>query len=177
MKAIKHHIHGTLFQANGRSAILLLDANPAQPTADSLYLRYVLVTLGPEEHIFPAFVLDDWGTERNTLELYAWVEDEGNRFPRAELFGFDPDGSETQAFLRALELYTRLPVYVYPAKGTPLAEGVLLEAILLPTEGATAVTPIPRPTHLERPLCNARVRWYQASPHLAELDWADLSRS
>ena len=79
-------------------------------------LRYAFVTRGPGggDHIFPAFVLDDWGREIRTLKLY-------------------------QCFLRELELYARLPCYAYPVEEQSVIKGILLDAILLPD--AAAVDP------------------------------------
>lgn len=172
MKAVKQHIHGQIMQANGRAVLLLLDPKPEATTAVSLYLRYALVVMGPEDHVFPALLLDDWGNEVRGLAIYQFVRDHGDDFPRAEVFGFDPDGSETQLFLRSLELHMRWPCYVYNSADAPLAEGLRLHAILLPTEGVTAPQPIHRPEaeQIERPLRGAQVQWWQVPPDTTALD-------
>lgn len=172
MKAARQHVHGKLFQANGRSALLLLDPEPTEETAVSLTLRYAVVVMGPEDHVFPGILLDDWGHEIHGLAIYDFVRDQGDQFPRAEIFGFDPDGSETQLFLRSLELYQRWPCYVYPSPATPLAEGVPLHAVLLPTVGVTRPEPLakPDPERVKRPLRGARVRWWQVPPDTTDFD-------
>lgn len=174
MKAVRQHIHGKLFQANGRSALLLLDPEPTEETAVSLTLRYAVVIMGPEEHVIPALLLDDWGHEIRGLAIYDFVREHGDQFPRAEIFGFDMDGSETQLFLRSLELYQRWPCYAYPRPDTPLAEGVLLDAVLLPTEGVAQPEPLVKPPQerVQRPLRGARVRWWLVPP---DTDGLDLS--
>jgi hypothetical protein len=58
MKAARQHVYGQLIRENGRAALLLLDAEPERETAVSLYLRYALVVDGPDDHVFPAILLD-----------------------------------------------------------------------------------------------------------------------
>jgi hypothetical protein len=176
IKAARQHVHGKLFQANGRSALLLLNPEPKEETAVSLTLRYAVVVMGPEDHVIPALLLDDWGRETRGLAIYDFVRDQGDQFPRAEIFGFDMDGSETQLFLRSLELYQRWPCYAYPDPNAPLAEGVLLNAVLLPSEGVARPEPIAKAPkeRVKRPLRGARVHWWQVPPDMTDFDLALL---
>ncbi len=156
-RPIQQAVGGRLF-TGAADGVLLLD--PEGPPA--VYLRFALVTLGPEEEIFPAFVLDDWGNEIAGPRLYAWIRQEGERFPRAELFGLDAGGRLEQCFLRELELHVKLPCYATldPAAGMP--PGVRLRAIALREPGVdppAATTPPPLPP----PLPWARVAWWRAS--------------
>jgi len=171
VKIIRQHVHGRLIEANGRHALLLANSAPDTPTADSLYLCFALVVQGPEDHILPAVVKDDWGNERRGLDVYAWLDEEGHRFPRTEIFGFDPDGTETQCFLRGLELVARLPVYAYAGKQAPVEEGRLLTAVLIPDESVTAPEKIKRPSTLSMPLAKAAVRWWMVPPATAVFDF------
>lgn len=174
MKAVKQHVHGKILRGSGsggRTALLLLDADPEVETAESLYLRYAFVTLGPEVHIFPRFVLDDWGHEIRSLELYQWVREHGNAFPRAEIFGFERDGQPTQCFARELELYVKLPCYAFSTPDIPLTQGILISEILLPEPTAVHPAKIKRPSHLERPLRLARVNWWQVNPDVVDIDF------
>jgi hypothetical protein len=82
-----------------------------------------------------------------------------------------------QYFVRELELYAKLPAYVYPDKETPLAEGKLLSAILLPDESVGAPEKIKRPSHLKRPLNSARVTWWQVPSTLTQFDFGLLDKS
>lgn len=175
VKAISQRVQGTSFTGEGGAALLLKNARPGSETADSLYLRYAFVTQGVEYHVLPAFVLDDWGTEIRSLELYEWVQDYGDQFPRAELFGFDLSGKATQHFLRELELYSKLPCYAYPAKDTLLAQGVQIDTILLPDTDVTTVQKIKRPPAAEvgRPLHSARVSWWRVNP--SRTDFSSLT--
>jgi hypothetical protein len=161
VKAVKQRVQGRLIEQNGRFHLWLTDPKPKPDASDLLYLRYALVTLGREEHIFPSFVMDDWGNEIRGIKLYSWIQDNGNEFPRAEIFGFESDGRETQLFARELELYAKLPCYVFAAAETEMSERSQLTSILLPTTGTAKFTPVQRPSiDIKRPLRAARVKWW-----------------
>ena len=165
VKAISQHVWGQLMweneaAGNGRLALLLTDPKPKTESEASLWLRFAFVTLGVEQHLFPGFLIDDWGGEVRSLPLYRWVQENGNQFPRAEIFGFERNGTSVQYFVRELELYAKLPCYVYPNRQTLLADGVLLDAILLPESTISQPEKIKRPSHLRRPLAAARVTWW-----------------
>jgi hypothetical protein len=177
VKAVTQSVQGSLFTEDGRAALLLQDNQPQAETADSLYLRFAFVTREREERILPALILDDWGAEIKSLNLYEWVNEFGDQFPRAELFGFDLDGQERQYFLRELELYARLPCYAYAHRYTPLSEGLPVEAILLPREEAAAPRPTKRPIQMKRPLRTARVSWWQVPPAITTFDFSLLDSS
>ncbi len=167
LKPITHHIHGKLLRDagnNGRAALLLLNPYPEQKTADSLYLRYAFVLLGPEEYIFPAFILDDWGQEIRSLDVYNWVWENADHFPRAEIFGYEADGRETQCFARGLELMVKLPCYVYQNATDEVTAGVPVGEIWLPDAATEKPTPAEPPPTLKRPLRSARVHWLRVPP-------------
>jgi hypothetical protein len=164
MKAVNFRVQGRILEANGRYALLLHDTQPKPEAGPLLYLRLAFTTAGVEEPVFPAFLLDDWGNEIKSTDLYKWVDEFAPQFPRAELFGFDAAGQETQLFLRELELVGKWPCYAYPAAATPVGEGVLVEAILLPDEAVGKPVKIKRPSWVERPLRRARVQWWQVPP-------------
>ncbi|MEZ4642522.1 MAG: hypothetical protein R3E31_07240 [Chloroflexota bacterium] len=174
MKAISQHVHGKLLTENGRFALLLLDSEPTEETAVSLYLRFAFVTMGREEHIFPASILDDWGKERRGLGVYAWVAEFGEQFPRGEIFGFEQSGTETQCFLRGLELYAKYPLYVYTDRKQSVSAGALVEAVLLPDVAVTEAVQGKRPSTWKRPLSHARVSWWHVPPALSHFDFALL---
>lgn len=175
MKAVSLRIRGRLFGERGQTAVLLDEIAPAAETADTLYLRFAFVTRGREEHLFPGFLLDDWGKEVRGLKLYRWVAEFGEQFPRAEVFGSERNGLEVQFFLRELELYARLPCYAYVDRRQPLAEGVPVAAILLPEAGVAAPERRARPEGWERPLSAARVTWWRVPPALDQFDLALLA--
>jgi len=163
MKVVTQRVQGKLLPAKGRSALLLGNPEPtAEETADSLYLRFAFVLQGVETVIFPAELLDDWGNSVRGQALYEWVLEFADQFPRAEIFGFDGRGTETQCFLRDLEVMEPVRCYAYSNKEVALADGVLVEEILLPTAGVKSAEKIERPVLEEkRPLQFARVTWWQ----------------
>ena len=168
MKALQQQIRGLLMAQEEMAAVLLDDH------ATGLYLRFPLVSLGAEDAIFPAFLLDDWGNEINTLELYQWVRDNGPQFPRAEVFGYELDGSETQAFLRALDLVTRYPCYAYPAADAPISAGTLVRLMFVLDSSVDQAVRIKRPAGIEPPLRDAQLHWWRVNPVF--LPRLDLSR-
>ena len=170
MQAVKQRVSGELLLQGKKNGLILQQLKPPAEAENLVYLRYALVTRGPADHIFPALVLDDWGRERATLGLYEWIDENGDRFPRAEIFGFERDGREAQAFLRAMELRARYPCYAYTAPDQPLKEGHLLFAIFVRDDSADAPERIKRPAELKLPLRAARVTWWRIPPGSEEID-------
>ncbi|MFN2136671.1 MAG: hypothetical protein ACK2UK_11995 [Candidatus Promineifilaceae bacterium] len=173
MRPISQRVAGRLLIQDRINGLILLDPGPPEDAPDSLYLRFALVTRGPGDHIFPAFILDDWGKEIRTAALYDWVREYGDHFPRGEIFGFEQDGRETQAFLREMEIYARLPCYACISPREPVEESHLLTTILLPDAAVGAPQRIKPPAELATPLRRARVIWWRIP---ASLDEIDLSR-
>lgn len=128
--------------------------------AETVYLTYALVTQGPELHVLPAMLLDDWGTEIGGLRLYRWIEENGLRFPRAEVFGQDPNGNTVQYFVRDLELFGQYPLYAFSADDAPVTSGVLLDAVIIPREGIALPEPVDLPDGISAPLRRAKVGWW-----------------
>ena len=144
----------------GDQLALLLDDQ-----AEKCYLRFALPLQGVERPIFPAFVLDDWGEEIGGLALYNWLEQYGPQFPRAELFGFELTGRNTQHFLRDFELYFNYPCYLYANRHDPVPAGTPLATILLPdSHHKGQPTPIKAPAGTPLPLCRAAVKWFLINP-------------
>lgn len=168
MQPLTHPLKGVLYQRDTDVALLLDEA------ASTIFLRYALITQGVEEHIFPAFLLDDWGNEKKGASLYQWIYEEGQRFPRGEIFGFEQTGEETQCFLRELEIYFKLPAYAYPAVDSPVTAGVLLSRVLIPaSEPLETPERISPPAGLPWALRRARVDWWRVDPRkLPDLDFA-----
>ena len=163
MKLLQQRINGVL-QRVGEQGVLVWDE-----TAGPLYLRFLLPEIEREGGIFPAFLLDDWGQEIKTLELYEWVRENGVNFPRAEIFGVAGNGQEVQVFLRELELFGKYPCYAYEEKGAAVTAGVLVAAIVVADGGAAEAQRIKRPATATGPLRYAKVSWWQANPGLT--DW------
>ncbi|HSM55966.1 MAG TPA: hypothetical protein VK879_07415 [Candidatus Sulfomarinibacteraceae bacterium] len=156
---------------------LLLDVTPPpeeRPAHNLVYVRYALVVRGSERHVFPGLVLDDWGRERKTLSLYRWLFEEGQRFPRAELFGWHATtGEQTQIFLRDLEIFFKYPCYAFTATESPVQDGERLHAVFIPDashEGVPQQSEIP--SGIPWPLRHASVLWQKVNPEtLSQYGW------
>jgi hypothetical protein len=165
MKLLHQRVNGVLHRV-GEQGVVVWDE-----TAGPLYLRFLLPEVEREEGIFPAFLLDDWGQEIKSLELYEWVRENGAQFPRAEIFGIDRYGREVQAFLRELELFGKYPCYAYEDKAAPVTAGVLVAAVVAADPATGEPQRIKRPAEVTGPLRYARVSWWQGNPA-----WTEWSR-
>lgn len=167
MQPLSQEIHGTLYRRDDVIGLLLAE------TEFPLFLRFAFIVQGTEKLVFPALVLDDWGRERKALALYRWVYEEGQRFPRAEVFGFTRSGRKTQIFLRDLEIFFKYPCYLYPGRDTPVGDGLRLDVIFLPAAEKLAA-PVERdiPADLKWPLRHAAVTWQSTTvAALAAAGW------
>lgn len=170
MNAIRQKIFGQLFVSKAQTVLWLFDEEVAG--VDMVYLRYGLTLRGTEKTIFPAFALDDWGNEYGRLPLYKWLRQEGDRFPRAEVFGFDDTGRETQHFLREIELHWSYPLFAYTTKNTPISDGTLIQTVVITNESVEMPVQLPKRPVQPTPLRNSRVQWWHASS-----DWMSQSFS
>lgn len=153
MRPLTERLNGAIYkQEDGTAKLLLGEA------AGRVYVRYGLVVLGTERVVIPALALDDWGNERATLDVYRWIYEEGQRFPRAEVFGYTADGRETQIFLRDLEIFMKYRCFAYESRKAPVEEGMQVDVILLPDEewsGKAGEVP----AEIGWPLRHAAVAW------------------
>lgn len=158
MRALTQRAKGIFCTGDDGNGLLL------QAGDDRLFLRFALVVRGSERRIFPALLLDDWGRERKSLDLYRWIYEQGQRYPRAELFGFDDQGRKTQRFLRDLEIFFPYPSYLYPTSEAPVEEGVLLDTLFLPDPDQDVPKEIAVPQEAPWPLRHAAVEWRSIAP-------------
>lgn len=167
MKPLTLQIKARRYIHKDNHAILLDDDAPSQP------LRLALIIRGSEQHIFPALALDDWGREKKGAGLYKWLYEEGPRFPRAEVFGFDVAGVQTQIFLRDLELSFRYPCYLYKERDAPVQAGQRLHTIFIPgTTKQTEPAKIRPPDELPWSIRHMAVRWRRAEEKaIEEMGW------
>lgn len=174
MKPITEKRHGWLYRRGEQLAFLPGDEDA--PGARAVYLRYAYRLQGSEIPIFPGMLVDDWGKERRDLGLYQWVFEEGQRFPRTEIFGYERDGSETQVFLRALEIFLTLPCFAYEKRSLPVEAGGQLHAIFVADrEHAGKPVRVALPEQTGWPLRHAAVRWLRANPDtLRDAGWEPL---
>ncbi len=140
---------------------------------EHVYLAYALVTQGPGYQILPSVLLDDWGNQVGSLDLYAWIRENGLRFPRAEVFGESPSGAPAQYFLRDLELFGRFPVYAFSDADTAATAGVLVRDVLVPDAATTAPQPAEPPQEIAPPLSHGQLRWWRVNPRQAGLGFIE----
>ena len=174
MRPLTQQLDGALYQReDGTTGLLLTEAG------GRVYVRYGLVILGTERVVFPALALDDWGHERKTLDLYRWIFEEGQRFPRAEVFGYAENGRETQIFLRDLEIFMKYPCYAYDSRKAPVAEGQRVDVILVPDgRGAERTGTMEAPPEMAWPLRHAAVRWERVhAKELAASGWERMEEN
>lgn len=172
MKIIKQKVSGALLQDGPYTALRWDEAD------DSIvYLTYALVTQGPENQVIPALLLDDWGGEIKTLKLYRWIQENGPRFPRAEIFGLAPTGEPVQYFVRDLELLTRYPAYATTDKNRSIADWFSLDAVLVPDAGAGFPERISVLDEAPGPLRQAKVSWWRVATGEMGLDFLESGRA
>ncbi|MBP9503232.1 MAG: hypothetical protein KBF17_13815 [Candidatus Promineofilum sp.] len=167
MKLIKKSVPGVLL-VDDDLAVLRLDKTGSE---NRVYLSFAFITHGPGYRILPSVLLDDWGNEVSYSDLYDWIRDNGLRFPRAELFGFDPAGLQTQYFLRDLELFAEYPLYAFAEKDSTPDSAVLVRAIFLPGEAVDAPQRVATPDDIEFPLSKTDVEWWRVNLRQNDLEF------
>lgn len=158
MAGVLFRATGKLFSGGDRAALLF------SPSGEQLVLRLGFVLRGSEAILFPESLLDDWGHEITSLELYTWTKNYGPHFPRAELFGFDTSGGPQQCFVRDLDLTSRYACFVYQGADTAFENGVRLSVLLLSEPGIDPPKRLEKPAKLTFPLREAAVEWWSVDP-------------
>jgi hypothetical protein len=155
MTALAQSIQGELHFSD-EYGVLVVDQTRAE-----VCLRYALVELSSGSLFFPELLLDDWGHEISTLELYRWIRENGPLFPRAELFGYDFEGNDRQYFLREIDQLSRYPCYGYATLGAPLREGLKVSSFVIAVDEPIQVQRVSDSGEITWPMSNAAVRWWQ----------------
>jgi hypothetical protein len=155
MATIRQQINGKLKNV-GDQAVFWLDGR-----SEPVYFCYTLMVRESDVELYPESLLDDWGHEIKSLDLYEWIQDNGHMFPRAEIFGFDKVGKRRQYFLRELDLMASYPSYAFESAQSPITNGVKVTAIFVPSPHITQPKRINCPPEIEEPMRNALVSWWQ----------------
>lgn len=164
---------------NGGTAVVIPESPPAE--AAPLFLRFALVLQGVEWPLLPAFVLDDWGRERRKLSQLTWIYENGDFFPRAEIFGYvkkpQEGWVETQEFVRDLELMSRWPVFAYANKTDPPDSGIRIRYMGLENEKGTEMVKTKRPERFAMPFTRASLQWFDVPRGINnDAFWQSLSK-
>ena len=155
MNAIAQSVQGE-FYISEEKAVLVLD-----PACTQVYLRYAITEMGSGRLFFPELLLDDWGHEIGSLEMYRWIRKNGPQFPRAELFGYDRLGNNRQYFLRELDLYSLYPCFGYSQADEPIKDGLEVAFIVLAVEEDVQSQWHPTEAEIGWPIRNAAVSWWR----------------
>lgn len=164
---VREELKGSLVVDGDKVAIRL----GAADSLDVVYLSYALVTQGPAYRIIPSVLLDDWGNEIGGLQLYRWINENGLKFPRAEVFGIDPSGDQVQFFLRDLELFAKHSVYAYADREAPVGSGIEVQAVLVADDLAISPENISALTETSPLLGQAQVTWWRVNPRQDTLEF------
>ncbi|UCG23452.1 MAG: hypothetical protein JSW55_15065 [Chloroflexota bacterium] len=173
MSSIALPVEGVLYARGERMAFML------RPGDKRHVIRLGFILRGAEEVLFPESLLDDWGHEISTVELYDWARENGPHFPRAEIFGFDLTGAPGQCFVREVDLMAGYACYHFEMPSAAMTSGARLDAILLPEPGSGRPRRLRTPAGVETPLADASVEWWvvdfggAGQPDLAFLDQLD----
>jgi hypothetical protein len=136
----------------------------ARSEQDELNLKFALVEYLDGNHLIPDSVLDDWGREIKGAALYSWIQENGLRFPRAEIFGHRPDGQPVQRFLREIDLSARYSCYAYLELNSDIEDGILIRAIIRPDQTLQQPKLEGIPAPVPGLLSMADIQWWEANP-------------
>ena len=173
----------TILAEQSRTTVILDQIKPPRdtelpPPFETLYLYFAFVIRGTERPFLPTFAMDDWGNEVRKLSLYGWIYNDGDRFPRTELFGYEQDWSgnwgETQRFLREFELSARYPTYVTTSRDLPLEESLPVDLFGLIDEGCEREVRMKRPAEWPMPLKRTVAKGWQLKPAALTADTLQL---
>jgi hypothetical protein len=174
MKIIKQKVPGQIERLQDKTVLWWLAV--AENSEPVVSLSFAFPTLGPEEHVLPAVVLDDWGNEIKSLALYRWIRELGDRFPRAELFGYGVNGEQRQHFLRELDLHAPVSCYVFAAADSPLTSATAVTDFLIADPAVNQVQQVDVPEEVNYPLRGAAVRWWSVPPGASLMDVLERHR-
>lgn len=132
---------------------------PAPAGSERLYLRFGFVFMGTEKPLIPSFLKDDHGNENHRLRLMEWVYQQGDMYPRSEIFGYELNDSrewvETQVFVRELELSIRFFTWVVEDLKAPPA-GLRVHRFAVSDQNVTEPIKIRKPESWVLPLQRAQ---------------------
>lgn len=142
--------------------VLPKKADPIPAGSQQLWLRFGFALRGSEKPVIPSFVIDDDGKEEHRLRFLEWVYNEGDRYPRSEVFGYELDHNnlwiDMQCFIRELELSLRFYTWVVEDPKAGPGDGLRVDRLGVVVAGVAKPQPMKRPEDWLLPL-----KWSQAS--------------
>lgn len=155
MSEVRSKLRAQLITANDRTAIILDDSAPP------IWVSFAFVERETEKFILPESILDDWGREISSLALYHWVSENGQQFPRAEIFGIRPNGKHVQRFLREIDLTAKYPCFARKNAKESLESMMLVDLVLIRDEAIYRAKRIDPPAHIPYPFSQIEADWWQ----------------
>ncbi|MFK7802950.1 MAG: hypothetical protein AB8G95_15065 [Anaerolineae bacterium] len=130
---------------------------PIPADSQRLWLRFGFAFRGTEKPVIPSFVIDDNGKEEHRMRFVEWVYNEGDRYPRSEVFGYEQtqDGTdwvEMQCFIRELELSLRFYTWVVDTLKAGPGDGLRVDRFGVAIEGIMEPQKMKRPQDWLLPL-------------------------
>lgn len=167
---VRQQLEGELLSLDEERGALIVG-----PVEKLVFLSFTFRVLTAEEYILPESILDDWGHEITGLGLYEWVRQNGERFPRAEVFGYNLAGQARQFFVRELEFLGRYSCLGWSDENSPIRDALTIEAILVADQTADNLKQVPKPLLKSIPIKYADVGWWTFNP-TSKLDVSNLSQ-
>ena len=167
---VRQKIEGELLSLDVERRALIVS-----PGEKLVFLSFAFRVLVAEEYIIPESILDDWGHEITGLGLYDWVRQNGERFPRAEVFGYNLAGEVRQFFVRELDFLGRYLCLGWVDETNVIRDAFTIESILIADHSVDNVKPVSKPLLKSTPICYADVDWWLFNP-TGKLDLSKLSQ-
>ncbi|MEM9776817.1 MAG: hypothetical protein AAF902_19710 [Chloroflexota bacterium] len=162
-KILTDEVNGRQINVVRVDEVLPKRENTPPAGSDRLYLRFGFVFMGTEKPMIPSFVVDDRGNENHRLRLMEWVYQQGDMYPRSEIFGYELNENkewvETQIFIRELELSIRFFTWVVDDLKAPPA-GQIVHRFHVIDEKVSEPTKIRKPESWVLPLQRSRPACY-----------------
>lgn len=113
----------------------------------------------PHEFILPSDIIDDHGQHFSAPDIYPWLDEQGDMFPRSDLIGLTQSGKKVETVVKTLDLVDlALFAGADPAGDLWLKIDLAIEARAVPD--TYALLPIPFPM----PLFDRAVPCYRLAP-------------
>ena len=155
MSEVLSKLRAQLVKTNDRTAIILDD------NSIPIWVSFAFMERETEKLILPESILDDWGREIRSLAMYHWVSENGQQFPRAEIFGFRPSGKRVQRFLREIDLTAKYPCFARKNPLDSLESMTPVDAVLIRDETVDGPRRITPPQYIPYPFSQIKADWWK----------------
>lgn len=130
-------LQGLILSVDNHYLLATSDIEGHEPVhTGGFVLRYGVVYLGkPHLSLVPALLALDYGEFKTGEDGWNFLVNKSTLYPRADVFGHNKSGEDTQAFVKELDLMYPFDLLVYAddSATTPLCK---VDAIITPTPDA-----------------------------------------